>query len=158
MSKRYSIGTQRLMRAVRETAKTNPAAICWWCGERPHNNRWAADHVFPLLGEFGPVVAVCAFCNRTKRRRLASVDQCRRLYHSDDVVRSCGKVKLQNIAKEETSRLFKSTAWITTLMAADNTYKPQKIRRSRGGVAVAETNKLLEMLKEHYYAPVQKED
>ena len=86
------------------------------------------------------------------------MDQCRRLYHSDDVVRSCGKVKLQNIAKEETSRLFKSTAWITTLMAADNTYKPQKIRRSRGGVAVAETNKLLEMLKEHYYAPVQKED
>ena len=154
--KQKSAVVRQRMQRIRETAAANPAAICWWCGKRPWNNRWDADHIFALLGPSGPVLAACTDCNNTRRRRLPSLDKCRRAFHSDRVVRSVSKAELQHIARAESERLFRTTEWIPLLIAADKTTRPQVIKsgRHKGGVAHAETARLLEMLTERNRAVV----
>lgn len=146
---KYSPEVAQRMNAVRKEAQSNPFAVCWWCGERPRNNRWHADHIFALLGEWGPVLAACEDCNKIRRRRLPTMDRCRRAFHSDRVVRSVSRGELQEIARRKSEDLFGTTEWITLLMAADNTPDPRQIIRSgryKGGIAHRETDKLREML------------
>ena len=154
----YSPQVRAVMDAVRRAAQMNEIVVCWWCGGRPWNGRWHADHIFALLGEKGPVLAACAVCNVRRRRRLPTRDKCMRAFHGDNVVRSCSQEGLQQIAREAAEELFDGVEWIRLLIAADDSKSPrQRILNGRygGGVALRETNKLRETLARRHDAAVQ---
>lgn len=76
-------------------ARNNPAAVCWWCGDRPakkankHGGKyepWEADHISPLVPG-SPLAAACQECNRGRHGRLPDRKAIQRLCHSPDVVR-----------------------------------------------------------------------
>ena len=154
----YSPQVRAVMDAVRRTAQMNEIVVCWWCGGRPWDGLWHSDHIFALLGEKGPVLAACALCNNSRRRRLPTRDKCMRAFHSDKVVRSCSQESLQHIAREAAEDIFGGVEWIRLLIAAVDSKSPrQQILNGRygGGVAHRETVKLRETLARKHDAAIQ---
>lgn len=103
---------------LRQIAEQDEYVICWWCGDRPIDGKWEADHIFPLLGMMSDMAAACAKCNRRKQQRNAWAEQKERLFWSSRVVRTCTAEECREIAKTQSIKLFGSTEWIGLLIAA----------------------------------------
>ena len=116
--KTYPAAVKERMKQIRETAKRNPSAICWRCGKRPYNGRWNADHIFPILGDWSPLIAACEVCNKGRSNEIPYGSECRRLFHDPYVVRSIPAEALREMAVRESTRLFGSRYWIEVLIAA----------------------------------------
>lgn len=63
-------------------------AICWWCGSRPLDNQWQADHIAPTEIDSHIIVA-CRKCNRVRQGLVPTARQWQRLLHDENIVRSC---------------------------------------------------------------------
>ena len=99
------------------------------------NGLWEADHVMPLLGQYGPLSAACRYCNRKKPSKIVSSDAVERLFWAPNVVRSVGAEELRHIARHESERLFGSAAHIETLLAAVDGEKRVLNRENKGDIA-----------------------
>ena len=143
MSK-YSGQARELMDAVVRTAEGDLKVRCWWCGLRPHNYKWEADHIFPLLKKSSPIAAACRGCNRNRQQRIPNGSQMRRLFHSPEVLRTVPSETLRELAKEAATSLFGGPHWIPLLIAAVDGKKPVYFAKNK--IAVRETAKLVECI------------
>lgn len=112
------------MAAVRQTAEQNLHARCPWCGCRPHNYKWNADHLIPLLQSASPLVAACASCNRRRQGKLPKAIHFERLFYSDRTVRSVPAAQMKELALEAAVSLFGSEYWIDLAIAAVDGQRP----------------------------------
>ena len=123
-------------------AQSDSFWICWWCGNRPLDNLWDCDHSFPLLGLNGPMTATCKGCNRRRQQQIPNATQMQRLFWSERVLRSCDALELRSIAQAGSIRLFGSTEYIATLIAAvdggKNVYRQNRGWREKKDKASAE--------------------
>ena len=108
----------KIAAGLRRLAAEDPDVICWWCGMRPLDGNWDADHIFPLLGMWSDMAATCRKCNRRKQQRMARSEQKERLFWSSRVVRTCSAERCCEVAKEQSTKLFGSSDWIDLLIAA----------------------------------------
>lgn len=86
--------SRNLSRLLRTTAQLSPAAVCWWCGRRPHNNQWDYDHICPSV-KVSPGVAACQRCNRSRHGKVPSAEQIQRLLYDDGVIREIGGAEIR---------------------------------------------------------------
>ena len=107
-----------LAKQLRDTAMADPAVICPWCGSRPADGRWEADHIAPILGVLGPMVVCCGVCNRRRQQKYPRGDQKTRLFWSDRVLRSCTSEQLRATLEAAAADIFGSEYWIDLLIAA----------------------------------------
>ena len=135
---KYSKLERQRMKAIREAAARTLGAVCWWCGKRPHDEKWAADHVFSLLRQRSPLVAACAKCNRSRNQKLPNSTRMERLFHSPQVVRSCPAADLRLLAETASAEMFGSEIWIDLLIAAVDGKK--LVYHPRGSSFAAEQN------------------
>ena len=129
MPSRYSNAALAQMKVVRQLAKSYPAAICWWCGSRPFDERWSADHVYPLMGEASPVVAACLRCNQMRQEEVPTYERVQRLLRAGLVVRSVDGETIRRIGLEECVRRWGRDDCLDLLIAA----VPGKARVFRDG-------------------------
>ena len=143
-SPKYPDVVRKMMETIRTSAERDPAVVCWKCGSRPWNGKWEADHIFPLLGKYGPLVAACRACNRGRGGELPDGTECHRLFHGRQVLRSMPAESLRRLAVAEATRLFGSRYFIEVLIAAVDAGggKTRKVRR-RGGRKVKIENQML---------------
>ena len=134
------------MRALKKRmcllAQSDGFWICWWCGKRSHDGVYEGDHVFPLLGVDGPIVITCKGCNRRKQQQIPMATQMQRLFWSERVLRSCDALELRSVAQAGSIRLFGSTEYIATLIAAvdggKNVYRQNRGWREKKDKASAD--------------------
>ena len=122
--KRYSPAETKLMAAVVRTAETNFKAKCPWCGTRPFNHKWSADHLVPLLRSSSPLVAACSSCNRRRQGKLPKGIHMERLFHSDRTVRSVPAAEMRELVNAAAESLFGSTYWVDLAIAAVDGKRP----------------------------------
>ena len=108
---------QRMSKAVREAAAADVMVMCWWCGGRPADGKWQSDHIFPLLGVFGPMAACCADCNMRRKQQIPDAIQQQRLFRGEYVLLSVPQAEVRALAREHSTRLFGSRLWIDLLIA-----------------------------------------
>lgn len=132
MGKRYSPAVLSAMKAVRLAARQSPSACCPLCGGVPSDRGWSAHHVFPLLGETGPLVATCLKCNQRQKRRMLWQHQIDAILRSPLTVRSRSGEEIAAIGRQAAADMFGSAEWITILFAAerleDSVVKPDGSR------------------------------
>ena len=125
-------------RWLRERAMMDAFVICPWCGGR--HEVWEGDHVFPLLGVWGPMVAAGDVCNRRRQQRLQRSDVLERLFWDPRVLRSCPAEMLRDTARQGAREIFGSADWIGLLVAA---VKGKKLVYDvNGKLAAAENERL----------------
>lgn len=108
----------KLAKRLRDTAMADPAVLCPWCGGRPFDGKWEADHIAPLLGVLGPMVAACGICNRRRQQKYPRADQKQRLFWSERVLRTCSAEQLRRTLEAAAASIFGSEYWIDLLIGA----------------------------------------
>lgn len=114
----YSAEERKLMGAVVKTAEQNLKARCPWCGTRPFNHKWSADHLVPLLRSSSPLVAACSSCNRRRQGKLPKGIHMERLFYSDRTVRSVPADQMKELVNAAAESLFGSSYWCDLAIAA----------------------------------------
>lgn len=103
--------------AISKTAFYDQTKICWWCGGRPHDNKWHADHLCPELAD-SPLVAACRRCNQSRQHVVPQPSAVRRLFHSPDIVCSMGLSALRQYLLSSAERVLGHPHLFETLIAA----------------------------------------
>lgn len=103
--------------AVSRTAHFDLSKICWWCGSRPHDNRWQADHLCPELVD-SPLIAACRRCNQSRQHIVPQPGAVRRLMNSPDIVCNLGLPALRHYLFTSSERLLGHKHLFEVLIAA----------------------------------------
>lgn len=104
-------------RRIKIEASRNPSKVCWWCGDRPHNHIWHADHLCPQLPDT-PLVAACAYCNASRQGKVPQPSAIARLFNPTDIVCSLPKAALIHYLHTKSQRLLGSPGKFDVLIAA----------------------------------------
>ena len=95
-----------------------------------------------FFGVDGPIVITCKGCNRRRTQQIPNATQMQRLFWSERVLRSVDALELRSIAQAGAIRLFGSTEYIATLIAAvdggKNVYRQNRGWREKKDKASAD--------------------